>query len=302
MKQGTAEGGVHGPHLVLLALLWPAALLWQDIAPEFRIGGWLAFNLAVLAAAERWRPHREDWHPGRADLARDGGVFALNALTDGLVKLLVAAVALQGVSAVNAFPFWVQFLGGALLAELGSYGLHRWSHRGGWLWRVHAFHHRPEALNVANALTAHPLNAFLDALVRMGPLVVLGLDAAVITALTMFHLTQSLVAHANIRGHLGLARWMIGNAELHRLHHSTVEREAMNFGTDLPLWDLVFGTYRAGKAPRAVGVFEPGHYPAPTATCRWLAWPFVALGRFRVTRTPSAAAPAAAGAGCRFCR
>jgi sterol desaturase/sphingolipid hydroxylase (fatty acid hydroxylase superfamily) len=287
MTQDTLERGWHVPHLLLLSLLPVVAMGAPGLAPELRVAGWLLLNVAVIAAAERWRPYRADWRPTRADLVRDGGVFALNALVDALAKMALAVVALRFVSGASALPGWLQVIGGALLADLGSYALHRWSHRGGWLWRVHAFHHRPEALNVANALTAHPLNALYDGVVRWGPLVLLGFDAEVITALAMFHLTQALAAHANVRGIIGPLRWVLGSAELHRLHHSTDGREAGNFGTDLPLWDLVFGTHRSGPGPRAVGVCDPARYPVATATGRWLAWPFQRRPSTAQDRSPS---------------
>ena len=93
-------------------------------------------------------------------------------------------------------------------------------------------------------------------------------------AIAMFGLTQTLAVHANIAGSLGpLDRW-IGSAELHRLHHSTVPEDAGNFGTQLAIWDRVFGSYRRGRTPATVGVFAPGSYPGELQLRKLLLWPF----------------------------
>jgi hypothetical protein len=60
---------------------------------------------------------------------------------------------------------------------------------------------------------------------------------------------------------------------LHRPHHSTRAADAGNFGTALPFWDQLFGTYRRGRAPAAVGVFDPTHYPGEHDLAALLCWP-----------------------------
>lgn len=265
----------HWPHLLLLALLYPA--FWLGAAqPLWLLPGWLLLNVAVLALAEWRRPQRLDWRPTGADLGRDGRVLALNVVTEHLLTAALSALAVALAPPASALPIAVQLLLGAALAELGSYALHRASHRGGWLWRVHVLHHRPQRLHLANALTAHPLNAVYDQIARQLPLLLIGLSAPVLLALSLFHLTQSLVAHANVRGRFGALNWLLGSAELHRLHHSTEAGEAGNFGTDLPWWDLLFGTYRRAPCPREVGVFEPARYPGEHELAALLVLPFSA--------------------------
>lgn len=265
---------MHWPHLLLLAAL-PAWLQASAPAPdEFRLFGWLVVSFMVLGIGERLHPHRRDWQPGRPALKRDGSMLALNAVVDTLATALLALLAIRSFVAANALPLWLQIVAGALLAELGGYALHRWSHREGWLWRVHLLHHRPAQLNLVNALTAHPLNALYDKLARLLPLILLGLSPDAIIAITAFGLLQSLATHANIAGTLGPLDYLIGSAELHRVHHSTREQDAGNFGTSLPLWDQMFGTYRRGPAPTQVGVFEPDKYPGEYRLCALLAWPF----------------------------
>lgn len=265
---------VHWAHLLLLAGL-PLWLLASDGAAEIgRLGGWLLLALLVLGVAERLAPYRHDWVPGRAALRRDGTVLSLSAVADGVAGLLLAWLALHVAPATSTWSLPIQLLVALAFGELVSYALHRASHREGWLWRVHLLHHRPSQLNLANALTAHPINVIYDKLGRLVPAVLLGLAEEAILFVSLFALTQGLVAHANVAGSIGPLNWLLGSAELHRLHHSTREDEAGNFGTALPWWDHVFGTYRpARRAPSAVGVFAPARYPGEFALRALLAWP-----------------------------
>jgi sterol desaturase/sphingolipid hydroxylase (fatty acid hydroxylase superfamily) len=267
---------IHWPHLLLLAALPAWCWLAQDFAlpATVTLFAWLVAAVLLLALAERRQPHRVDWHPTGPQLRRDGTAWTLNVITDAGATALLAAIAVAFFPGRSDWPLALQVVAGIAVAEFGSYWIHRLSHRDGWLWRVHLLHHRPDRLNVANALTAHPLNAAYDKLARVLPLVALGLDGQAMVAIALFGVTQSLVVHANIAGSIGPLDYLVGSARLHRLHHSTVEHEAGNFGTTIPLWDQVFGTFRRGAAPAEVGVFDPALYPGELRLGALLAWPF----------------------------
>jgi sterol desaturase/sphingolipid hydroxylase (fatty acid hydroxylase superfamily) len=266
----------HWPHLALLALwpLWSGFAFVRGLPATTALLAWLLFNVVVLAFAERWRPHRRDWAPTRAHLRRDGTVWGLNLLADSVAGAGVAVAAIALTPGAIAWPLWSQVIVGVVVAEFGSYWLHRWSHADNWLWRVHLLHHRPERMNTANALTAHPLNTIYNHLARVSPLVALGLQPDALLAVALFGLTQSLVTHANVAGHIGWLDYLVGSAGLHRLHHSSIEAEVGNYGTTVPLWDQLFGTYRRGREPLHVGVFTPARYPGELQLRELLAFPF----------------------------
>ena len=270
----------HWPHLVLVAMwpLWATLTMATGLPPTVSLFAWLVSNALLLVVAERWWPHRSDWQPTPAHLKRDSTVWGLNVLADAAAGLLVAAVAIA-FAGPSTWPIVVQVAIGILVAEFGSYWLLRWSHADGWLWRVHLLHHRPEQLNTANALTAHPINAIYNHLARVLPLVLIGLSPDAILAIALFGVTQSLVTHANVAGRIGWLDYLIGSAELHRLHHSTEEAESGNFGTTVPLWDQLFGTFRRGTAPAQVGVLSPASYPGELDLGALLRWPFLRTKR-----------------------
>jgi sterol desaturase/sphingolipid hydroxylase (fatty acid hydroxylase superfamily) len=262
------------PHLLLLAAWLPWWQLTRAGADAWALQGWLAAVLTVLGLAERYRPFRADWQPGRADLERDAGLWAVNSLVDTIAGAGLLWLALSLSPADSTWPLWLQILLGIPLAEFGGYWLHRCSHRDGWLWRVHLLHHRPVRVNLANSLTAHPLNALLERTVRLLPLLLLGMQADAILAIGLFHLMQSLAVHSNTTGSLGALGHLIGNAELHRVHHSDQPADDGNYGTDLPLWDQLFGTFRRPATSHSVGVYEPDRYPGEHAVLALLLLPW----------------------------
>ncbi|HEY0859033.1 MAG TPA: sterol desaturase family protein [Albitalea sp.] len=151
---------------------------------------------------------------------------------------------------------------GVLVYELVHYGYHRAAHRFDWLWRLgHQMHHSAESLDAWGAYYLHPLDAAF--FITWSSLVLyplLGLTpqagavaAAVLTFCAVFQ-------HADVR----TPRWLgvlIQRPESHRIHHARGVH-AHNYA-DLPLWDMVFGTYRnpPNDAPRQ----EPGFYHGASA-------------------------------------
>lgn len=134
-----------------------------------------------------------------------------------------------------------------LVASFVAYWGHRLLHRSKRLWRwVHQLHHSPSRIEALTAFYIHPFDALhatlLNAVVAYGLLGVNGVSAA----LALFYVTVfNLVAHADLR-----SPWLLGllvqRPEMHRVHH---ERgvHANNYG--LPLWDMLFGTWRNPRAP-----------------------------------------------------
>lgn len=134
-------------------------------------------------------------------------------------------------------------LAGILVYELAHYVYHRAAHRFDWLWRsAHQMHHSAESLDAFGAYYLHPLDtaAFttLSSLVFF-PLLGVSAEAGALGA--VFLTFNAMFQHANIR----TPRWLgyvIQRPESHGVHHARgVHR--YNY-SDLPLWDMVFGTFR----------------------------------------------------------
>jgi sterol desaturase/sphingolipid hydroxylase (fatty acid hydroxylase superfamily) len=153
-------------------------------------------------------------------------------------------------------------LAGAVVAYLGStfvwYWWHRARHEVPWLWRgMHQLHHSPRRIELITSFYKHPLeqlsNALLGAVIAYP---ILGLSPAGTALYTGFAALAELVYHANLR----TPRWLgffVQRPEMHRIHHQR-GRHRDNYG-DLPIWDMLFGTYRnPAEADVACGFDEDG--------------------------------------------
>jgi sterol desaturase/sphingolipid hydroxylase (fatty acid hydroxylase superfamily) len=132
---------------------------------------------------------------------------------------------------------------GILVYELGHYWYHRLAHEWDWLWRLgHQMHHSAESLDAFGAFYQHPLDMVFFTLISsivFFPLLGLVPEAGAIAAL--FLVFNAMFQHASIP----TPRWLgyiIQRPESHSVHHAkNVHR--YNY-SDLPLWDIVFGTFR----------------------------------------------------------
>lgn len=132
---------------------------------------------------------------------------------------------------------------GILVYEFFHYAYHRTAHRSDLLWRAaHQMHHSAESLDAFGANYLHPGDVFFFtsiASITFVPL--LGLTAEASAIANAFLAFNAAFQHADVK----TPRWLgyiVQRPESHLLHHARgVHR--YNY-SDLPLWDIVFGTFR----------------------------------------------------------
>ena len=123
-----------------------------------------------------------------------------------------------------------------------GYWYHRACHRFGGMWRwLHQMHHSAPRLDIGGAMMFHPLEMAAYTLIQVGVLVMLlGIDplaAALVGYISVFY---GLFQHLNVRTPRFLG-YVIQRPESHG-HHHQAGVHARNYG-DLPLWDVLFGTF-----------------------------------------------------------
>ena len=124
-----------------------------------------------------------------------------------------------------------------------AYAWHRSVHAWAPLWRAtHQIHHSPQRIDISGSTLFHPLEMVVQTLLQIFvTVVVLGLDplaAALVGYVAAFY---GMFQHWNV----ATPRWLgvlIQRPEAHCEHHR-LGVHANNYG-DLPLWDMLFGTYR----------------------------------------------------------
>jgi sterol desaturase/sphingolipid hydroxylase (fatty acid hydroxylase superfamily) len=135
-------------------------------------------------------------------------------------------------------------------------------HRVPALWRLHRVHHSDPDVDLTTGSRFHPVEIVLSlgikcvvvAALGAPPLAVLLFEVVLNAAATFNHANGRLPAAVDRR-----LRWLLVTPDMHRVHHSVVEREMnSNFGFNLAWWDRLFGTYRdqpaAGHAGMGIGV------------------------------------------------
>ena len=203
--------------------------------------GWLllpAFLLLDLAYGARRRANPRGWRL-RALLVTAAAFWFSLKVGEGWAAVLPATTLFD----LSGLGPWLGALVGILVYELFHYAYHRAAHGWGWLWRrSHRMHHASESLGAFGAWYIHPIDVV--AFNSIGVLVavpLLGLAPEAGALVGAFLSFNAMFQHADLR----TPRWLgyvIQRPESHGVHHARgVHR--WNYA-DLPLWDMVFGTFR----------------------------------------------------------
>jgi sterol desaturase/sphingolipid hydroxylase (fatty acid hydroxylase superfamily) len=157
----------------------------------------------------------------------------------------------------DQLPLWLQVLGGLFFYELGVYWWHRTMHASDWLWRhTHQLHHSAERVDIWGAFWFHPLDSAAWALLGSLALVWLfGVSAEVGLIINVLGTFPAMFQHLNIR----TPQWVgyfLQRPESHSIHHQRGVH-AYNYG-DLPIFDILFGTFRNPKEWQEEAGFHEG--------------------------------------------
>ena len=140
------------------------------------------------------------------------------------------------------WPLTWQVIAGYLLITFVYYWWHRARHESQLLWRyVHQLHHSPTRIEVATSFYKHPAeicaNSLLTSLILQS---LLGLSPQAIGITVMVTGLAELFYHWNVKTPYWLG-FIFQRPESHCIHHQ--EGYHRNNYSDLPLWDMLFGTF-----------------------------------------------------------
>ena len=228
---------------------------------------------ALITLHEIKLPHREEWKPRTSEVGTDAAFMvtvqiALPYLLS--VSLVIAVSEYLKASGIMAWGFWPHDISVAaqaclmlLAADFPRYWLHRAFHKFTPMWRFHAVHHSPHRLYWLNVGRFHPIEKAVQYAVDALPFALLGVSTDVLAAYFIFYAANGFFQHSNCRVRLGPLNYIVSGPELHRWHHSELAKESdNNFGNNLIVWDLLFGT-RFLPEDREVGPLGlvNRHYP-----------------------------------------
>ncbi|MEZ4316009.1 MAG: sterol desaturase family protein [Myxococcota bacterium] len=236
-------GAVFGSHALFVAG-------WSAPFAVFSVTFTAAIPLLLLQlrmpATEAWRGRPQDF---RLDLLH----MVSTALTGDLWRAISFGVAFAvsvwlaetlGTSLwPSHWPLLAQFALAMVVGDFGAYWVHRTLHNVPVLWRVHAMHHSSERLYVFSATRNHPANVILAWGSQALPLIVLGAHEHVLVLMSVFTAVHGMLQHANVDFRHGVLNHVFATADLHRWHHSAdIDESNSNYGSNLIIWDWVFGT------------------------------------------------------------
>lgn len=241
------------PVFLVVTVASALSLLTAGWDPPTVVGLCVSIAYAGIAVLERLVPYRKAWLHSSGDLPTDIAWFFTNSALNRLVEplFLAAAVAAAAWIASNwgwqlwptHWPLLLQLVPALIFVEFFEYGFHRLMHENAFMWRFHATHHSSPRLYWLNAVRFHPVDYTLVGIGKLMPLAVVGASAELFALVNVFSAIHGAFQHANIPARLGPLNYVFSMAELHRWHHSRLVSEANhNYGGNLAIWDLIFGT------------------------------------------------------------
>ncbi len=238
----------------------------------------------VVTGLEILIPHKRAWLPNQSDIKTDTAYMLFVQvgvpliLGIGLVSMMHAPISEFGSKTSGWWPHHWPLLaqGGVMLlvAEFFSYWLHRLAHTLPVLWRFHAVHHSSEKLYWLNVGRFHPLEKILQYVVSTFPFMLMGVSQDVLGLYFVFYGINGFFQHSNIKIKYGVLNYLVSSATLHRWHHSPNIAEANhNYGNNLIVWDLLFGTWFLPR-DRQINEVGSGMQNYPKSFARQLVKPF----------------------------
>ena len=277
-------------------LVFGGSLLAAFVAMDRGVDPGRAAGLPVLVAGtlvmilERFFPHHDSWKRSHGDIHVDLAFAPTVAITNAAVQaglIVVLTPLAAGLSERVGLALWphhwplgIQLVVALVAAELPKYWVHRLQHEVDFLWRFHATHHSVPRLYFLNATRFHPVDIGLDTIAGGIVLVGLGVGAEVIALFTLVSAVHGFFQHANLELRLGPLNYFFSMAELHRWHHSRTVFEANhNYGQNVIVWDLVFGSFfwpKDREPPEDIGLaeleaFPMGYFGQLLSPLRWRA-------------------------------
>ncbi len=240
---------------------------------------------AFITLHEIKLPNREEWKPSAGEVRTDASFMVAVQIALPYILSVTLVVAISDYLKTNGVivrSFWPHDLSVAaqvclmlLAADFPRYWLHRAFHKFTFMWRLHAVHHSPHRLYWLNVGRFHPIEKAVQYAVDALPFALLGVSNEVLAAYFVFYALNGFFQHSNCRVRLGPLNYIVSGPELHRWHHSELAEESdNNFGNNLILWDLLFGT-RLLPNGREVGPLGLVNRHYPTSFLGQMKTPFI---------------------------
>lgn len=188
-------------------------------------------------------------------------VIFINVLQLGVVVLgsYTWDIWLKKFSLFSVSSYCNPFVGGMLaylIVTFVFYWWHRWRHTVNFLWLAfHQLHHSPQRIETITSFYKHPAEIICNSiLIGSINFLILGLTIESAAYCILLSSIGEYVYHMNIK----TPHWMgyiFQRPEMHRIHHQR-SKHYNNF-SDLPIWDMMFGTFENPRERDMTCGFKP---------------------------------------------
>lgn len=144
---------------------------------------------------------------------------------------------------------------GYLIITFIFYWWHRARHNYDFFWLTcHQLHHSPKRLEVVTSFYKHPIEMMINSILMSATMYgFLGMNHNAVALTIIISAIAENFYHANIKTPFWLG-YIFQRPEMHRVHHEMGSHH-YNY-SDLPLWDLIFGTFKNPKTDDVKCGFE----------------------------------------------
>jgi len=264
----------------------------------------VVLTYVTLRPLEAWRP-LEKWQDRkalRADVLYTW-IVKLGILNIGFFMILQplffhwqSLIALHNIPNFELDNLWpgvtdqplVSFVIYLLILDFAGYWYHRWQHRFGVWWEMHAVHHSQQQMSLWTDDRNHFLDDFIQAAFFAAISLFIGVQPTQFVVLLAVSNYMQSVQHVNARLPYGwLLERTIVSPMFHRRHHAVGYgheglKYGCNFGVLFPWWDMLFGTAVWSRAVEPTGIRD--QMPSETSPGRsygrsLIAQQFLTFGR-----------------------
>jgi sterol desaturase/sphingolipid hydroxylase (fatty acid hydroxylase superfamily) len=223
-----------------------------------------------------------------------GGIYGLiqQPLLDWIDSLMRYNASFLYLDMLRHLPEPVKLVAFLAAVDFCRYWKHRLMHASPYLWAFHSIHHAPETLNFLVNYRIHLVDALLDGVVTLVPVVLLGVPAYIWLPVNFLLLWYTCLHHCDLDFNFGWLERVFVSPRFHSTHHSADGRDFnRNFGDAFSIWDSLFGTaHFAQSRPQAYGLAD---LDVPPSFAGQLLFPLKILAqRVRRSNSPEKARPA----------
>jgi sterol desaturase/sphingolipid hydroxylase (fatty acid hydroxylase superfamily) len=263
------------PAVMAASVATTISLMHAGWDPFLAVGPPLAASFLFVLVFERVFPYHDTWLRSHGDIGVDAAFALTDTATERVIQLAFAPLAVAAGGWLThrlgiglwpqQWPLIAQLILALIFAEFFKYWGHRFMHEWEPLWRFHATHHSVPRLYWLNASRFHPIDIGIDTGLGVLSVVFVGGGPQVIALFILVSAVHGVFQHANLQLRLGPLNWFFSMAELHRWHHSRTLAEANNnYGNNVIVWDIVFGTRFLPKdrePPVDIGLMDLPTFP-----------------------------------------